>query len=329
VIEKPIWGSALVVYEFLPLLQPQVGLLAFIRVRTDDCKIPYMNIQHQNLTRRLISLLLALGAWAFPSRGDTHIFVGALGTNQNDKLHFSNRILFDANRSSYSFPQILRTIGLNKGYYRGDRLTFTALPATDSNGGPVPGHAAFGSRLAVQVVSVMGPPGGSFAFWEGDGESDLGAITFSELTGTTNGTNHLIVSQNSGEPGSDPYGHIHGREFTTSSPGTYTVGFRIIDTSTNGIGGGPIQSPSDVLPVVFQAGLKIETIQIITNRVRVSFRSPPGITNSLEAADSIDAGLWSDVAGPLKGNHNLQFLTETNNPGGIRYYRLRMGNNLP
>src|SRR6185295_7256922 len=121
-------------------------------------------------------------------------------------------------------------------------------------GGPVAGHAAFGLRLAVQVVSVQGPPGGSFAFWEGDGESDLGTITFSVPVGTTNGTNYLIISQNSGEPGADPYGHIHGREFTSSAQGIYTVGFRVIDASTNGLGSGPIQAPSDVLPVKFQAG---------------------------------------------------------------------------
>ena len=208
-------------------------------------------------------------------------------------------------------------------------LSFTSLAGTIPNGGPIPGHAGFGSRLAVQVVSVAGPPGGSFAFWEGDGESDLGAITFRVPTGTTNGTNYLIISENNGERGADPYGHIHGREFTASAPGTYTVGFRVIDVSTNGAGGGPIHVPSDVLPVKFQAGLRIETIQTFTNRVTVSFRSPPAINNVLEAASSIESGTWLPVAGPLRGNNNLQFLTETNAPGANRYYRLRLLNNLP
>ena len=288
-----------------------------------------MTIQQQILGRISALAVLGLVALTLPGRADTHIFAGALGANQNDKLYFSNGTLFDANRTYFSFPQILRTNGLNKGYYRGDVLTFTALAGTVVNGGPIPSHAAFGSWLAVQVVSVAGPPGGSFAFWEGDGESDLGAITFSVPTGTTNGTNYFIISENAGAPGSDPYGHIHGREFTTSSPGTYTVGFRVIDISTNGTGGGPIQSPSDVLPILFQAGLRIETIQIFTNRVSVSYRSPTAINNSLEATDAIGSGLWLTVAGPLRGNGNLQFLTETNAPGGQRYYRLRVLNNLP
>lgn len=274
-------------------------------------------------------VLLGLGASLLPTRADTHIYAGAVGTNQNDKLYFSNGVLFDATQSSYSFPQILRTNGLNAGYYRGDVLTFSALAGTIPNGGSIPGHAAFGSRLAVQMVSVAGPPGGSFAFWEGDGESDLGAITFSVPSGTTNGTNFLLLSENNGVPGTDPYGHIHGRVFTASAPGTYIVGFRVIDLSANGLGGGPIQSPSEVLPVRFQAGLRIETIQTFTNRVTVSFRSPPAISNVLEATSSLGSGTWLPVAGPLRGNNNLQILTETNAPVANRYYRLRLLNNLP
>jgi hypothetical protein len=283
----------------------------------------------KRLIFEFILLLPGLAAFVIPSRADTHIYAGALGTNQNDQCRFSNGSLFDAALSSYALPQILRTNGLNAGYYRGDALTFSALAATPANGGPIPGCAAFGSRLAVQVVSVEGPPGGSFAFWEGDGESDLGTITFSLPVGTKNGTNCLVISENNGEPGADPYGHIHGREFTTAAPGTYTVGFRVIDVSTNGFDGGPIQSPSDVLAVRFQAGLRIESIQSFTNRVTVSWRSPPGISNLLEATDSVASGKWLPAAAPLRGNNNLQSFTDTNAPTGNRWYRIRQLNNLP
>ncbi len=274
-------------------------------------------------------VMAGLAACVLSVQADTHIFAGALGTNQNDKLYFSNGPLFDATKTNFSFPQILRTNGLNAGYYRGDALTFTALAGTEANGGPIPTHAAFGSRLAVQVVSVDGPTGGSFQFWEGDGDNDLGVITFNVPVGTSNGTNYLVVSENQSEPGADPYGHIHGREFTTSAPGTYIVGFRVIDVSTNGAGGGPIQAPSDVLPMKFQAGLRIDGIQTFTNRVSVSFRSMIGITNVLEATDSLLSGNWQPVAGPLRGNNNLQLLSETNAPGGSRFYRLRVLNTLP
>jgi len=288
-----------------------------------------MRLQHLNIVPVLVVALLGLGAFALPSFGDTHIYAGAVGTNQNDKLNFSNGAAFNANLSTYSFPQILRTNGLNAGYYRGDVLTFSALAGTVPNGGPIAGHAAFGSRLAVQVVSVTGPAGGSFAFWEGDGESDLGEITFSVPVGTADGTNHLVISENNSEPGADPYGHIHGREFTANLPGTYTVGFRVIDLSTNGAGGGPIHAPSDILPMRFQAGVRIEALQLFTNRVTATFRCPPGISNVLEATTSLTTANWQTVAGPLRGNNNLQSLTVSNAPTGDRFYRIRHLNNLP
>ena len=284
------------------------------------------------MTRLVIQIAcvaLAGGGLSLPARADTHIYAGALGTNQNDKLNFSNGALFDARLSSISLPQVLRTNGLNAGYYRGDLLTFSALAATPENGGPIPGHATFGAELAVQVVNVDGPPGGSFAFWEGDGESSLGNITFSLPVGATDGSNYLIISENGGDPEIDPYGHIHGRAFTASLPGTYVVGFRVIDISTNGAGGGPIHAPSDVLPVRFQAGLRIEGIQSFTNRVTVSFRAVPGISNVLEAADSFPPGNWQPAAAPLRGNNNLQSFTDTNGPTGTRIYRIRQLNTLP
>lgn len=276
-----------------------------------------------------MAVVLAGLGWPLLSAADTHIFVGAAGEKQGDKATFSNGFLFDATKNTYYLPQILRTNGLNKGYYRGDALTFSALPATIPNGGPIQGHAAFGARLAVQVVSVSGPPGGSFGFWEGDGESDLGILTFSVPVGTTNGSDYLVVSENGGEPGTDPYGHIHGREFTTTLPGTYLVGLRAIDLSTNGLGGGPIHAPSDVFLLRFQAGLRIDGVQAVSNKITFSFRSPPAISNVLEASSSPVAGPWLPVGLPLRGNNNQQFLTDTNPPTGNRFYRLRLLNNLP
>lgn len=278
---------------------------------------------------RILLLLLGLAALVLPGRADTHLYAGALSTNQGGQCSFSNGGLFDARVSSVSLPQVLRTNGLNASYFRGDALTFSALAATPSNGGPIPGAAALGARLAVQVVSVQGPAGGSFAFWEGDGESDLGKITFSVPVGTTDGTNYVVISENQGEAGADPYGHIHGRQYTTSAPGTYIVGFRVIDISTNGLGGGPIQSPSDLLPVRFQAGLRIENIQTLTSATAVWFRSPPGISTLLEFTDFIPSNHWQPAAAPLRGNNNLQSVADTNGPAAARFYRIRQLNNLP
>ncbi|MFZ9856684.1 MAG: hypothetical protein ACO3I0_16350, partial [Limisphaerales bacterium] len=125
------------------------------------------------------------------ARADTHIFAGAVGTNVLDPLLFTNGHLFDTS-SGYRFPMVLRDQGLNAGNFRGDVLTFTALSSTDLGTGQLLGRALLGSRLAVEVVEVYGPEGGSFDFWEGDGENPGNQITFRVPTGTTNGISSFL-----------------------------------------------------------------------------------------------------------------------------------------
>ena len=279
-------------------------------------------------TSRLLAGFVVVVAGLIPARADTHIFAGAAGTNSGDALVFTVASLFDT-RSGYKLPMVLRTNGNNAGYHRGDTLTFTALSATDLGTGQVLGRALLGSRLAVQVVEVSGPAGGAIGFWEGDGENPGNQITFSAPVGTTGGTSSFVISENDGAPGSDPYGHIHGREFTATTAGLYTVGFRLIDVSTNGPGGGPLHSPSSVLSMYFQAGPTIETIQAATNGMRVFFRSAPGVTNVLEASDGAAAAVWRPVSGGLRGNSALQSLTDTDPAPEVRLYRLRLLNIPP
>lgn len=289
----------------------------------------------------LVCLMTALAG--FVVRADTHLYAGALGTNQNDKLYVYNGYQFDANTTNYAFPQILRTNGLNAGYYRGEasQITFAALGATGDNSegqGPiyftnlvgVPFYnPAVGSRIAVQVVSVTGPDGGSLQFWDAAGLQPGSTITFSTPVGTSGGTNCFVISENNGASDSDPYGHIHYRTFTTTLPGIYVVGFRLIDISTNGLGGGPIHTPSDLLTIRLQAGLRIEKFQGVTNRVTVSFRSPYAISNRLEATDSLLQPDWQPVGGGVFGLGTLQSLSDTNIFQPARFYRLRQLNNLP
>lgn len=258
-----------------------------------------------------------------PLRADTHIYAGAAGTNRSAPLVFTVASLFDTN-SGYKLPMVLRTTGFNAGHYRGDTLTFTALSATDIGTGQLLGRALLGSRLAVELVGVVGPPGGEVEFWEGDGETPGNTVTFRVPVGSTDSTNAFVISENDGAPGSDPYGHIHGRGFTTTLPGLYTVGFRLRDLSTNGAGGGPLHSPSPILWMYFQAGPTLESVEKLPEGARVRFRSAPGVTNVLEAAASPDGVDWTRVAGPLRGNSTLQSLTDTNAPPGARIYRLHL-----
>lgn len=262
------------------------------------------------------------------AQADTHIYAGAVGTNQLDALLFNNESLFNPG-SGYKMPMVLRTNGLNVGYFRGDSLTFTVLSATDLGTGQVKGRALLGSRLAIEIVSADGPSGGAVQFWEGDGENPGNRVTSSLAVGSTNGTFRFIISENDGSPGSDPYGHIHGREFTVNLPGLYRVGFRLVDVSTNGLGGGPLHSPSSVLPILFQAGPTIESLQRTNSQVRVYFRSAPGVTNVLEASETPATGPWLPLNSGLRGNSTLQVLVDTNSPSTSRFYRLHLLNLPP
>jgi hypothetical protein len=274
-----------------------------------------------------LAVAICLGI-SLGSRADTHIYAGASGTNQNDRLAFTVASLFDTN-SGFKFPMVLRTNGLNAGYYRGDVLTFTALPATDLGTGQLLGRALLGSRLAVQLVAAQGPPGGEVGFWEGDGENPGNQVTFSVPVGTTDGNQSFVISESDGAPGADPYGHIHGRAFTTTLPGLYTVGFQLIDTSTNGVNGGPLHSPSPVLWIYFQAGPAIDSLGSTESGIRVWFRSAPGVSNVLEAAAAPTSAKWVQVAGPLRGNSALQSLSDPEEVSGARFYRLRLLNIPP
>lgn len=176
-----------------------------------------------------------------------HINAGALGQNQNDPLVWANGAAFAAS-SGYVQNMTLATSGRYAGFYN-TGPTFTALSST--NGGAAPG-----SFLTAEIVSVTGPAGGQFAFWEGVDQGGGSSPTFSIATGGT-GLSHQFalsdVSEGAGPPGEDPFGHLHGRRFTATEQGTYTVGLRVIDTSVNGAGGGPIHMPSDVLFMNFAA----------------------------------------------------------------------------
>ena len=98
------------------------------------------------------------------------------------------------------------------GYYWTDDSVFTALAATPLNGGPEPGHAALGTHVAIKLLSVEGPTGAKFGFWEAGGQDTSGEgvdgtnLTWSLDVPLQGGTNVIDVSENDGSAGVDPYG---------------------------------------------------------------------------------------------------------------------------
>jgi hypothetical protein len=251
-----------------------------------------------------------------------HINAGAISATQDAQLFFPNGYVYDTN-AGYDVYLPFTNSGSFANLYQGAGVTFTALASTPDNGGPAFGHAADGAFLQLQCVSMSGPSDGEFGVWMQDaGNPGSNHLLFSLPVGANNGTNLLALSENDGSPGSDPYGHIHGRTFTATMPGLYTLGCRIVDTSTNGAGGGPIHAPSEIYYCYFQAGLTISSWTSNSGSFAVTFGTTAGKSYYVESTPSLTATNWTTFAGPFPGNNYLQ-RAATNSTANSLFFRLR------
>lgn len=194
----------------------------------------------------LITLTLTVGFVSVHAQ-HSHLNAGASSHDQDAPLIFVNGAELSA-ESGFQIALQMATEGIYTGYFQGG-LTFTSLPGTLETGGPDPDATAPGAVVAVEMLRVAGPDGGVFAFWE------AGATEPShELPVGAPGVHQWLLSESDGSPGADPFGHIHGRRWTATRPGIYDVVFRLVDVSANGVGGGPLHSPSETLTLRFVAG---------------------------------------------------------------------------
>ncbi len=255
-----------------------------------------------------------------------HVTAGAFSATAGSRLLFTDADQFLAESGYVAYmPKITNSLLPTIGYYQGGP-TFTSA----ANDGSAESPAAAGARIGLKIVAVDGPPGGRWSFWETSGDEEYGtAITFSYASGTTNGTNVIILSENNGQPGADPYGHIHGRAFTADVPGLYTVWTQLVDLSRNGPVGGPLHAPSQLYRFYFQAGTTISRVAQTNGSTVVTFGTQ--LSNAarrysyfLEAQSALDADSpWTTVAGPVTGNNRLQTLSEPITEP-LRLYRLRV-----
>ena len=269
---------------------------------------------------------LALGVllfWAGALQAQhVHVNAGASNTTQNARLYFPNGSTYDTS-SRYDVYLSFTNGGSFSNLHQGAGVSFTALASTSDNGGPAFGRAADGAVLQLQLVSMSGPSGGVFGVWTQQvGNTTISYPLFSLPVGATNGTNLLRLSENDGSPGADPYGHIHGRTFTASKPGLYTLGCRILDTSSNGTGGGPIHTPSALYYFYFQAGLTISSWARNTNSFAVTFGTTAGKTYSVESTTNLTTTNWTAFAGPFTGDNKLRSTTNSATASTL-FFRLR------
>jgi len=252
-----------------------------------------------------------------------HINAGAVNTTQDAQLYFVNGYVYGTN-AGYDVYLSYTNAGSFSNLYQGAGLTFTALASTPDNGGPAFGHAAEGAYLELQFVSVTGPQNGTFSVWEQDpGNPAVSNPLFTIPVGTMNGTNLFNLSESDGSPGADPYGHIHGRTFAASAPGFYTLGCKILDTSTNGPDGGPIHTPSEIYYLYFQAGLTISSVAKTTDSFTATFGTKLGVTYYAEVSTNLATNNWTTLAGPFTGNNYLQSFTDADATNASRFYRIK------
>lgn len=268
---------------------------------------------------KTISLLAVLGITAASvsatrAQDHGHLYVGTVNGSQ---LNFDNGTDF-ATETGYVNTLSYTNAGTYSGYYVGN-ITLAVLPATADFGGPFPNSPAPGAVIYAQLVSVDGPLGGAFGFW------DAGALSPSISLGSgTAGTNLWKLSQNDGSPGSDPYGHIHGRRFTATKPGIYTVALRALDLSTNGPGAGPLHTSSQMLKIYFQAGINLKSVTPAPDGVHVIFGGKSGFDWQLEGTDRFTTSTnWISIGNPLTGNDTFLEALDPQAPSTNRFYRVR------
>ena len=243
---------------------------------------------------------------------------GAEGTDEDAPLCWLNAPRFGTNGECVVTLHPTNT-GPCAGRYEGC-VGLTAVAATAAHGGPAPNHAALGACVELEFVSLSGPAGGSLGFWE----ATEAQPRFQVPVGETRGTNRCRLSATQGEPGADPYGNLSGRRFAVSQPGLYCLGFRAVDTSANGAGGGPIHEDSTVQYLYLQAGLVLNAITRQGTSATASFGGEPGKNFYLERTTALGpAATWQVVAGPLRGFDRLQTLKDAGANAGQGFYRLR------
>ena len=245
-----------------------------------------------------------------------HLRIGATNTAQDTPLYFYNGPDF-AKSSGYVKTLLYTNSGRFAGYYQGN-ITLTVQAATPAFSGPEPDAPALGTLVHASILSVQGPAGGVFGFWESGATSP----TISVASGQS-GSINFAVTQTDGSPGADPFGHIHGRRMTATLPGIYTVAFRAFDVCTNGESGGPIHGPTGTILVSFQAGITIDTITAGSGAMAVRFGSMANQNFWLEWAPDLNPGtIWTPVSGPLPGSDYFQTLTDATAAGVNRFYRI-------
>lgn len=226
--------------------------------------------------------------------------------------------LVGGNPAGKTFHLLPRPVGQRPlqrcgGYYMLDENPRTLFPAdsfslTAASDGQYdlksPAHAHTGAWIWCEIVSVSGPPGGHFGFWDQDHSRYFDAPSQSFPTHQPTGSFSFVISEGIDDPEDDPSGHVHNRSWTADRAGTYLVGLRFVDLSTSGPGGGSWHVPSPVYQLHFEAGPDfMPTIVrdgnantlIWASRMGIYQPQQTGVVFTILRAASPDAAEWQPI----------------------------------
>jgi surface-anchored protein len=161
------------------------------------------------------------------------------------------------------------------GGHHAVELTFT----TEINSSAL--YSAANANPRIELVSVTGPPGGGFSFWEVDATQPTWTRAAGWSSAQGNVPSFPVVVN-----GDD---HVHGRCFTMGKPGTYTVTFRAV-ASVGSL------SPSANKTITFQAQQPPQlSIATSGSNVLLSFTNRDGFACDLQVSTNLVAGSWTNI----------------------------------
>jgi len=149
-------------------------------------------------------------------------------------------------------------------------LTFT----TENNNLEVPE----GADPVIELVSVTGPTGGSFSFWEVSASSPTWTRPAGWTQTVTNRPFFPVILNGDN--------HAHGRAFSVDRPGEYQATFRAVDRNTQ------FQNSLDYT-ITFRAQIPPPlSIRLSNSQATISFTSRTNLTYELQTRTNLSSGLW-------------------------------------
>ncbi len=170
---------------------------------------------------------------------------------------------------------------------------------------------ATGSLARVELVSVSGPAGGSFSFWQ---TGTPGPIWTRPTGWTAAGDDRPFVVVY--EDPTTGYGHLHGRAFTADREGTYTVTFRAVDETG-------LRTPSPVKTVTFRAQAPPAlTLSVGTTNARLAFTTRLNLSYDLQVCENLATDQWTTIASWWDGAATAREFFHPIGPKKRAFYRL-------